>query len=249
MFTTSHGDRHAPVVVLLHGIAASGEDWGKLIPLLTPRYRCVTIDLLGFGKSPKPQWAKYTMEDHLRSLEYTLRKLRLRQPFVLAGHSLGSLLATRYTSEHNGRVSRLLLLSPPVYPPLTNITSRTALRRTDLLMRAYKFLRTEPRTSPANLRRLSRIIPLPRSLTKLPATRLPFFRTLEHCIEQQTIIEDITHITVPVDVFYGSLDSVVIGHNVRALAKLRNVHVHSFRGNHNISRPYAQLVARTLKSF
>ena len=236
LFTTVHGDTTKPVIVLLHGIAASSEDWSKLIPLLTPYYCCVTIDLLGFANSPKPQWADYTMDDHLRAIRHTIRKLGIRGQFILAGHSLGSLLATAYARQHPDDINRLFLLSPPVYPPLENIEKKTALHRTDLLMRLYRFLRTYPRMTPANIKRLSVIVPLPKSITKFPETWVPFFRSLEHCIEQQTIIQDVRDIQIPIDIFYGSLDTVVVGYNVQQLRKIKDVTIHTFRGNHSIRK-------------
>ena len=81
-----YGEEGKPVIVLLHGIAASGEDWRALIPLLTPYYRCITIDLLGFGRSPKPQWAEYDMAQHLRAVRCTLRSLHIPKPYILVGH-------------------------------------------------------------------------------------------------------------------------------------------------------------------
>ena len=241
-----HGDAAKPVIVLLHGIAASSQDWSKLIPLLEPYYRCVTIDLLGFADSPKPQWASYTMEDHGRAIEYTIRKLGIGGPFMLVGHSLGSLLATDYARRHQDNVERLLLLSPPVYPPLHAISDKLALRRTNLLLNIYKFLRTNPRVTLENVKRLALILPLSRSITKFPDTWLPFFRSLEHCIEQQTIIQDIKDIAAPIDVFYGTLDTVVVGENVRALGRLRDVTFHQFAGNHQLSARYAKVVAKVL---
>lgn len=246
LYWAGHGNPGNPVVILLHGIAASGEDWGNLIPLLSPQYYCITIDLLGFGRSSKPQWADYTMQDHLRSIHHTIRKLRIKGTYALVGHSLGSLLATRYVRQHPRKVNRLLLLSPPVYPPLSSISSKAALRRTDLLMRIYRFLRTHPRLTPENLRRLSRISPLPKSLIKHPETWTPFKRSLEHCIEQQTIEEDIRDIQIPIEIFYGTLDTVVVGHNVCALAALAGVEVHAFRGNHALTATYARHVAKYL---
>ena len=246
LYTTTHGDPTKPTLVLLHGIAASSEDWSKLIPLLTPQYYCITIDLLGFAQSPKPQWAAYSMEDHLSSLRYTLRTLGVDRPFTLVGHSLGSLLATRYARRYPQKISRLLLLSPPVYPPLTAIQKKSALRRTNLLLQIYKFLRTHPRMTPENVRRLSFIVPVPRSITTYPETWIPFFRSLERCIEQQTVIDDIHALGMPIDIFYGSLDTVVVGDNVRLLAKAPDIRLHTFQGNHGIGRNYARTVARVL---
>lgn len=243
---TRYGQADKPVIVFLHGIAASSEDWSKLIPLLQNEYQCITIDLLGFAKSPKPQWYAYTMEDHLRNIRHTIRQLHIRGPFILAGHSLGSLLATRYARDHPRRVCRLLLLSPPIYPPADTILSPAARRRTAAFLKLYKFLRTNPRITPENFKRLSYLLPLPKSVSKHPETWTPFLRTLEECIENQTIIEDVIDITMPIDIFYGTLDQVVIAYNLRQLAENKGVTLHAFRGNHSIGRTYAKTVAQVL---
>lgn len=248
LHVSQHGDRTKPVVVLLHGIAASGEDWNELVPLLTPHYHCITIDLLGFAKSPKPDWCNYTMEDHVRSIHYTLRRMHLHKKLILVGHSLGSLLATRYARKHARDIERLLLLSPPVYPPLDTIAGRTALKRTDLLMKVYRLLRTHPRFTPENVKRLKYLIPIPRSVYTHPDTWKPFCRSLEHCIEQQTIQRDIRDLKQPIDIFYGTLDTLVVGSNVRAMAKLKGVDVHTFSGNHGLTRRYAKVVVTQLLS-
>jgi pimeloyl-ACP methyl ester carboxylesterase len=246
LHVVTHGPAGKPVVIMLHGIAASSDDWGKLVPLLSEQYRCITIDLLGFAKSPKPQWANYTMEDHVRSIAYTIKKLDIEGPFTLIGHSLGSLLATRYARQHSRQVSHLMLLSPPVYPPLKTIQKRAAYYRTSWLMKLYRFLRTHPRMTPANMKKISYIAPLPSSITKDPETWLPFHRSLERCIEQQTIERDIAVIRAPIDIFYGTLDTLVVGPNVKMLAHADGVQVHTFRGQHSISHSYAKLVSASL---
>jgi len=237
-----------PVLVLLHGIAANSDKWSPLVPLVQDHYRVITIDLLGFGRSPKPQWDAYHLEDHLRHVHATIRRLRLREPFILAGFSLGSLLATRYARQHLHSVQRLLLLSPPVYAPLYTITSRAARQRTALYFRLYKFFRIHPRITPRNFERLKHILPLPRSVIRNPITWVPFERTLEHCIEQQTILEDITSATVPIDIMYGTLDSVIVPYNIEQLSGFVNVRIHRLSGvNHAISKRYASAVAKLLK--
>ena len=246
LHTASYGDDGKPVIILLHGIAASGEDWRALIPLLTPHYHCITIDLLGFGQSPKPQWAGYDMEEHIRSIHRTIRLLHLPKQYTLVGHSLGSLLATRYVRSYPAGVERLLLLSPPVYPPPNTIAGKLALRRTDLLMRVYRTVREHPRMTPDNIRRLSRLGVMPRTIAIHPDTWIPFKRSLQRCIEQQTILQDIRDIRAPVDAVYGTLDAVVIGANVRSLARLRDVHVHTFTGNHALGHTYAKAVTKLL---
>ncbi len=235
-----------PVIILLHGLASSSANWIHLIPLLKHNYRCITIDLVGFGDSPKPQWYAYTMEDHLRDIHAAIKRLRLTTPFTLVGHSLGSLLATRYTREHPGRIKHLVLLSPPVYMQLDAIASRSARQRTSLYLRAYRFIRTHRRITVENVLRLSRILPQMKFLVLTASTWVPFIRSLEQCIENQTIVADIKHVSCPVDIFYGMFDQVIVPYNIKQLAKIREVTIHPLKVDHIVGKRYAQAIADVL---
>lgn len=103
-----------PTVVLLHGFLSSGEYWEPVAELSIGKHTVVTIDLLGFGKSPKPRRSRYDYEAHLASIEATLEHLSIKEPFTLVGHSMGSLLALRYATLHEHRVKKLLLVNMPV---------------------------------------------------------------------------------------------------------------------------------------
>ncbi|HSH18383.1 MAG TPA: alpha/beta hydrolase [Candidatus Saccharimonadales bacterium] len=245
LHTYDHGGE-GPVIILLHGLASSSANWTPFIPLLKHKYRCITIDLVGFGDSPKPQWYQYTMDEHIRDIRRTIHALKLKEPFTLVGHSLGSLIATRYARLLPRHVARLVLLSPPVYAPLDSISSRSARQRTSLYLRAYRFIRTHPRVTPQNVLRLTRIVPFLKFIVLNEATWVPFIRSLEQCIENQTIIEDIVAVEAPVDIFYGVFDEVVIPYNVRQLASLRDVQLHPMKVNHIVTKRYAELVAREL---
>lgn len=240
-----HGGE-GPVIVFLHGLASSSANWDSLIPLLKDSYRCISIDLVGFGSSPKPQWYRYTIEEHIKDIHYTIRSLRLKEPFILIGHSLGSLLATRYAHEHGHSVSHLVLLSPPVYSPLGSIESRAARQRTSMYLKAYRFIRSSKRVTPANIIRLTKVIPYLKFLVLDKSTWIPFVRSLEQCVENQTIIRDIVEVEAPIDIFYGAFDEVVIPYNVRQLAKLRDVTLHPLKVNHVVSVRYAKAVAHFL---
>lgn len=248
LHTVDHGGS-GPEVVLLHGLGSSIANWDHLIPLIGDRYRCITVDLLGFGDSPKPTWSRYDMEDHMRSVAHTLRRLRLGgEPVTLIGHSMGSLIATRYTRLFGGRVARLVLLSPPVYAPLYTIKNRAARGRTSMYLKAYKFLRNHPRATPENITKLRRLLPQLKFLTLTPQTWTPFVRSLEHCIEQQTLIDDLRHTVVPTDVFYGTLDEVVVPYNVKQLAQVRAVNLYPLNVQHAVSKRYATAVASVLSA-
>jgi len=245
LHTVDHGG-HGPVIIFLHGLASSSANWSELIPLLQPRYRCITIDLIGFGESPKPQWYGYTIDDHLFNIHGAVKSLRLKEPFILVGHSLGSLLATRYARIHPGIIRQLLLLSPPIYSPLDSIESRSARQRTSLYLRAYRFIRTHPKVTPDNIFRLTQILPQMKFLTLNRAIWIPFMRSLEQCIENQTLLEDIRKVRAPIDIFYGLFDEVIVPYNIKQTAKIHDVTIHPLRVNHIVGKRYAASVAKVL---
>ncbi len=51
-------------IVFLHGIPTSSYLWRNVIPALSPYARCIAPDLIGMGKSDKPDIA-YRVLDHM----------------------------------------------------------------------------------------------------------------------------------------------------------------------------------------
>lgn len=124
------------LIVLLHGFLGSKWDWSKLAPkLVREGYRVVAIDLLGFGRAPKPLSATYGYDDHIDHINVVLKKLNIDKPFILIGHSMGALIAKRYTLEYSQNVKKLVLLHPPLYRD--NLQVRETLRDTSHF---YRFL-------------------------------------------------------------------------------------------------------------
>lgn len=242
-----HGGK-GPVIIFLHGIASSSTNWEYMLPLLKNDYRCITLDLLGFGKSPKPEWAGYTVDEHINSIHNTIVSLRIRGPYIIVGHSMGSLLAVRYAALHPSKVKRLVLLSPPIYLQPEKISDKAAKRWTSAYLRAYRFIRTHRRITPQNVLRLARIIPLPKAFVMDEATWVPFVRSLEHCIEKQTVLDDITQVKAQIDVFYGTFDQFIVPKNVKLLAERQNITLHTLKVDHAVGRRFAKAVAKTLTS-
>lgn len=100
-------------VVLLHGFLASSHYFTQLRKRLAKTHTVISLDLLGFGKSPKPK-GDYTYSELVAAVHETLAHLGVSQ-FVLVGHSLGALIALRYSLVFPGQVRRLGLLNPPMY--------------------------------------------------------------------------------------------------------------------------------------
>ena len=100
-------------VVMIHGIAASLHDWDELIPELTKHgYASYALDLLGHGDSPKLASRAYRMEWLFEHFEHWMRSLRLTEPAILIGHSLGGYLALEYARRVSAWARGLVLVDP-----------------------------------------------------------------------------------------------------------------------------------------
>lgn len=77
-------------ILFLHGNPTSSYLWRNLIPYVTDGYRAIAMDLIGMGKSNKPDLA-YTYQDHKRYLDAFIETLGLRN-ITLVIHDWGSAL-------------------------------------------------------------------------------------------------------------------------------------------------------------
>jgi pimeloyl-ACP methyl ester carboxylesterase len=103
------------VVLLLHGMGATGNSFGAAFDRLGDSARVVVPDLLGFGGSMVPS-GQMSGEDHLDALDTMLVALGLsRAPLVVVGHSMGGPLALRFAVRHSDRVRAVVTLCAALY--------------------------------------------------------------------------------------------------------------------------------------
>lgn len=96
-------------LVLIHGLGGSAENWLDLIPQFTQSgYRVYALDLLGFGRSDKPD-VDYSIALESDILRRFLDDQKLQQPDI-AGMSMGGWISLKFAAEHPERVRRLILL-------------------------------------------------------------------------------------------------------------------------------------------
>ncbi len=236
-----------PVVVMIHGIASSSVTFHHLVPLLEPTHRCITIDILGFGESPSPEGATYTLDEHAAALDRTIRSLRLREPFTLVGHSLGSLIAARYASTHRRELDRLVLVSSPIYLPPAMLGDSVDRASMGAYFTVYEYLRQNPRFTQRTAAALATIAPIKNVLELTETNWQPFMLSLKNAIESQTTLADLSRVRVPIDVVYGALDPFLAPGGLSIVQQLRHVQTHRVSGVAHIIRPkLAQAVARVI---
>jgi len=106
------GDRNAPPVVLIHGGGAGADsigNWRRTIPELSKTHRVVAMDMVGFGRSAKPESFQYTQPARNRHLADFLKAMGLtRVPVV--GNSMGGATALGVAMEQPQLIDRLVLM-------------------------------------------------------------------------------------------------------------------------------------------
>jgi pimeloyl-ACP methyl ester carboxylesterase len=98
-----------PVVLLVHGIAGTSEQWADVAPILAEDYTVVAPDLLGHGDSAKPV-GDYSLGAYAVSLRDILIALGHRRATVV-GHSLGGGIAMQFAYEYPVFCERMVVVS------------------------------------------------------------------------------------------------------------------------------------------
>jgi pimeloyl-ACP methyl ester carboxylesterase len=101
----------SPAVIFESGIAASSLSWAHVQPELAKELRTCSYDRAGLGWSSLPRTA-YTLELFVAHLETLLANAKIEAPYILVGHSFGSLLIRAFAAVHPTSVAGLVLVDP-----------------------------------------------------------------------------------------------------------------------------------------
>lgn len=106
------GDRGTPVL-LVHGFGASVGHWRKNLPVLGASHRCYAIDLLGFGRSAKPQpnvEAAYTFETWAAQVQAFCEEV-IGEPTFFVGNSIGCVVVMQAAVSYPDWVKGVVALN------------------------------------------------------------------------------------------------------------------------------------------
>lgn len=111
------GDNQArPPLLLIHGFGASTDHWRKNITELSQEFDVWAIDLLGFGRSAKPDW-QYSGDLWCNQLQEFIKTV-IGRPTILAGNSLGGYACLCVAAEYPDLTAGVILLNSA--GPFTN---------------------------------------------------------------------------------------------------------------------------------
>lgn len=103
------------VIVLIHGTGASLHTWQAWAEELRKDYRVIRLDLPAYGLTGADPEKRYSSKDYVDLIDTFLTQLGVEK-FHIGGNSLGGLVAWLYTSYHDEKVDKLLLLDPSGFP-------------------------------------------------------------------------------------------------------------------------------------
>ena len=232
-------------VILLHGLASTSATWDMVVPLLRDNHRVISIDLLGFGKSAAPVGATYTLEEHVASVERTLRSLGIRGRATLVGHSLGSLIAARYAARNPSLLSHLILVSPPIYLPGEAVLDPLERFQMEAYKKLHSYMRSNRTFTEAAARAASLLVPMKGGIEVTEKNWRAVSLSLEHCIEKQTAVTDLAQVRIPVDAIWGTRDPFMAPAGLRLVERMRGVASTKVDGaDHVIREKFAEEIAR-----
>ena len=204
-------------VVMIHGISADASTFTRMLNYLGGRdeldyVRFVTFDLLGSGKSRADDTLEYDYDEQLTALHNSIAALRAKSPLVLVGHSMGTLIVTRYASYYPDEVQRLILLSPPVYTEadLDNPAMKKALEIFTQIVSAKH--------------------------PKVAESR-PFQHSMQNIVLARDNYRTLQSVHVPTTMIYGDADEFIAAHNIPVVVQGNPDYIEAIQtaGRHSVS--------------
>lgn len=97
-------------LLFIHGLGSYLRAWDQNIDQLRQDYRCIALDLPGYGKSSKGEYA-YDMSFFAEVIRQFIDQLQLKN-VILVGHSMGGQIAMHTVLNDPAAIEKLILLAP-----------------------------------------------------------------------------------------------------------------------------------------
>ena len=212
-------------VIFIHGIASDSSTFTNAIKYLEGtrslrEVRFIAFDLLGSGKSSHSDKLEYNYKEQLSALNRSINKLKLKVPIVLVGHSMGTLIVTRYANSYKKTIAELILVSPPVYT------------EKDLDNPAFK----------AGMKLFTDAVSIK---SRKILEEKSFKNSIEKIVMNRKNYHNLVELKVPTVLIYGGLDQFIAAYNIPKLLKEnpKYLKVIKTEGRHGVSRDkYTKMV-------
>ncbi len=210
-----------PAVVFVHGLSGGWQNWLENIPVIAEAgYRCIAMDLPGFGESPMPA-EQISIAGYARFLDALLDQLGIDAACVV-GNSMGGYVAAELAITVPQRVERLVLVAAAgiTSQELRNERALRGLKRAEWLLGLYGSFfaaRSQFVASHERLRRRAlllitahpELLPGPLVWENLRGSGKPGFIDALDALTNYPIKDRLQQIACPTLVIWGSRDYLV----------------------------------------
>lgn len=103
---------------MVHGMGGGVGLWAQNIDDLAQKRPVYMFDLLGFGRSSRPQFGsspKLVEMEFIESIEEWRREMKIDK-MALLGHSLGAYIVSAYALKYPEKIQHLFLIDPWGFP-------------------------------------------------------------------------------------------------------------------------------------
>uniref|UniRef100_A0A8D0H909 1-acylglycerol-3-phosphate O-acyltransferase ABHD5 n=1 Tax=Sphenodon punctatus TaxID=8508 RepID=A0A8D0H909_SPHPU len=187
--TFSQNLSHKTPLVLLHGFGGGVGLWALNFEDLCADRTVYAFDLLGFGRSSRPQFdtdAEEAENQFVEAIEEWRQEVGLER-IILLGHNLGGFLAAAYSLKYPSRIKHLILVEPWGFPERSDIAEERPIPVWIRLLGAM----LSPFNPLAGLRLAG-----PFGLSLVQRVRPDFKRKYSSMFEDNTVTEYIYHCNV-----------------------------------------------------
>ncbi|EEH69172.1 MULTISPECIES: alpha/beta fold hydrolase [Acinetobacter] len=105
------GQSGKPIIVLIHGLAGSRDNWNRVAHALTANYHVIIPDLPASGETQVPKDFDYSVPNVTEKLRRFIEAANLTGPAHIAGHSLGGSVAMLYAGQYPFETKSLFLVN------------------------------------------------------------------------------------------------------------------------------------------
>jgi pimeloyl-ACP methyl ester carboxylesterase len=157
---------------------------------------------------------------------------------------MGGIIAARFATTYGRWLRRVVLVGTPIYPPLNTVRNPMDRAQLGIYHQFYDYLKANPVFTGMTAAAINAISPIKHIIEVNERGWEPMRRSMTNVVQAQTTLTDLTMITVPVELVYGTIDPFLSKKGTEAASRIGPVTPHPVdRIDHVIRDRMARVIA------
>jgi len=243
-------------LVMLHGLISTHRYWNQVIELIDQaKWRVISLDLLGFGDSPKPKDGIYDLSQQVASVDEAIASTA-KPPYTVVGHSMGAITALKWAVDKPELFSRLILTSMPLLRPETVWQQLASIADNERLFKRKSIAKAGVQSFAWLSILPARVVTIQKRWPKHVAedwtkhSRTSYKKTLDNIVFADELLELLQQVKLPVHLVIGNRDGMIDSHGVIQLTEItkknKNFIIQIIDAAHNLPLEHPEIVARAI---